>query len=271
MGLQHEGATPSFIWFLGFAGHIFTFIFIIEAILKFVAYGDTYFLNSWNKFDFVVVASSIFDLIINFLKNIDTDLSWLSTFTQLARVARIMRVTRILKLAGKDPGLQAILQTIQFSIPALFNVFVLLVIIFFMFSILGNFLFWEVRAGDVVNELKNFSDFGSSFLLLFALATGEDWNKVMYDCSRTAEDGCVPQLNCSSYTPYSFWYFYLLILVCSHVMLNLFILVIIQQFEHYYLPEDNLITVFQQDLNQFMVAWKSFTQKKYNCHKIKEI
>ena len=267
MGLQHEGATPSFIWFLGFAGHIFTFIFIIEAILKFVAYGDTYFLNSWNKFDFVVVASSIFDLIINFLKNIDTDLSWLSTFTQLARVARIMRVTRILKLAGKDPGLQAILQTIQFSIPALFNVFVLLVIIFFMFSILGNFLFWEVRAGDVVNELKNFSDFGSSFLLLFALATGEDWNKVMYDCSRTPPD-CIPNKTCGS--PMSYYYFYLLILICSHVMLNLFILVIIQQFEKYYLPKENRITLFKADLLNFMEVWKLYTLERYKCLRIKE-
>lgn len=105
MALQHEGAVPSFVWFLNFTGYIFTFIFIIEAILKFIAYGDTYFLNSWNKFDFVVVTSSIFDILINLLRNIDADLSWLSTFAQLARVARIMRVTRILKLAGKDPGL----------------------------------------------------------------------------------------------------------------------------------------------------------------------
>jgi hypothetical protein len=57
----------------------------------------------------VVVSSSIFDLLITFLDNIDADLSTLSSLTQLARIARILRVTRILKLAGKDPGLQAIL------------------------------------------------------------------------------------------------------------------------------------------------------------------
>lgn len=137
--------------------------------------------------------------------------------------------------------------------------FVLLILIFFMFAILGNFLFWDIVTGEVINELKNFSDFANSFLLLFALSTGEDWNKVMYDCSRTEEDSCVPGVDCSSYTPYSYWYFYFLILVCSHVMLNLFILVIIQQFEHYYLPKDNLISLFKQDLAQFMTAWKIFT------------
>lgn len=77
--------------------------------MKIVAYGDTYFLNAWNKFDFIVVASSIFDILIKMLERIEADLSWLSALTQLARVARIMRVTRILKLAGKYPGLQAIM------------------------------------------------------------------------------------------------------------------------------------------------------------------
>lgn len=34
-------------------------------------------------------------------------------------------------------------------------------------------------------DYKNFKNFYSSFVLLFALSTGEDWNKVMFDCSRT--------------------------------------------------------------------------------------
>lgn len=62
----------------------------------------------------------------------------------------------------------------------------------------------------------------------------------------------------------------LLVLVCSHVMLNLFILVIIQQFEKYYLPKENMITKFKNDLACFMKVWKELTQDRYRCHKIKE-
>lgn len=40
---------------------LFTFVFIIEATLKLIAYGMTYFDNSWNKFDFFVVFASIID------------------------------------------------------------------------------------------------------------------------------------------------------------------------------------------------------------------
>jgi len=62
----------------------------------------------------------------------------------------------------------------------------------------------------------------------------------------------------------------LLVLVCTHVMLNLFILVIIQQFEKYYLPQDNMITKFKIDQGRFMDVWAEFTMNKYNCKKIKE-
>jgi hypothetical protein len=67
-------------------------------------------------------------------------------------------------------------------------------------------------------------DFFNAFLLLFAISTGEDWNKVMYDCSRVPPD-CIPMKTCGS--SMAFVYFYMLVLTCSHVMLNLFILVII--------------------------------------------
>jgi hypothetical protein len=105
MSLVQENLTPSMTLFLEVSGWFFTAIFLVECVLKLTAYGKTYFNNSWNKFDFVVVSSSIFDLIITFLDTIDADLSTLSSLTQLARIARILRVTRILKLAGKDPGL----------------------------------------------------------------------------------------------------------------------------------------------------------------------
>ena len=150
----------------------------------------------------------------------------------------------MLRLAGKAEGLQAIIQTIMFSIPVLFNVFMLLMLIFFMFSILGVFMFGNIKSGEVIDDLKSFNNFFDAFLLLFAITTGEDWNKIMFDCSRTAPE-CVPGETCGM--KHAYVYFMAIILVCSYVMLNLFILVIIQQFEKYYLPTENMITLFKKD------------------------
>lgn len=72
-----------------------------------IAFGKSYFKNAWNKFDFFVVVSSILDLLMGLVG--DSQLEFMATGPQLARVLRVLRVTRILRLAGKAEGLQAIL------------------------------------------------------------------------------------------------------------------------------------------------------------------
>jgi hypothetical protein len=64
MALQYEGAPVALVNFLEFLNYIFSAIFFVEAFLKIIAYGDTYFEDGWNKFDFFVVISSILDILI---------------------------------------------------------------------------------------------------------------------------------------------------------------------------------------------------------------
>ena len=82
---------------------MFTAIFIIEAILKLIAYGDTYFNNSWNQFDFFVVFSSIIDVMMTLAGS--TALKGLDAAPQIGRVLRVLRVLRVVRLAGKAEGL----------------------------------------------------------------------------------------------------------------------------------------------------------------------
>lgn len=85
-------------------------------------------------------------------------------------------------------------------------------------------MFNGVKSGLAINEYKNFTVFDRSFLLLFSISTGEDWNRIMYDCSWTAPD-CIEGETCGS--EYAAVYFISFILLVTYVMLNLFILVII--------------------------------------------
>jgi len=59
------------------------------------------------------------------------------------------------------------------------------------------------------------------------------------------------------------------ILVITHIMLNLFILVIIQQFETYYVAEDNPIKIFTQNFDVFHDVWVK-TTNRFHCTKMKE-
>lgn len=110
------------------------------------------------------------------------------------------------------------------SVSSLFNVFILIMLIFFISAVLGNTMFYMVKEGDVIDEYKNFTNFHQSFSLLFSISTGEDWNRIMYDTMRLPPE-CDPEVNCGSgIAPVFFLTF---IMVVSNVMLNLFILVII--------------------------------------------
>ena len=67
MALYYEGQPSIYGGILDFSNYIFTAIFIIEAVCKIIAFGRSYLKNAWNKFDFFVVISSIFDIVLGML------------------------------------------------------------------------------------------------------------------------------------------------------------------------------------------------------------
>lgn len=139
------------------------------------------------------------------------------------------------------------------SVSSLINVFILLMLIFFIMAVLGNSLFYKVTEGEVIDEWKNFTNFHLSFELLFSISTGEDWNRIMYDCMNTSPD-CIEGKTCG--TDIAPIFFLSFILIVTHVMLNLFVLVIIQQFTKYYIDADNPRVRFETDFEGFKEAWR---------------
>ena len=139
MACTYEGQPGYWKTMLKITNYIFSAIFIVEAVLKLITFRKAYFYTTWNKFDFFVVTSSILDILLDFIGA--NKLKALSVGPQLARVLRVLRVSRVLRLAGKNEGLQALLMTIQMSVSSLLNVTLLLILIFFMFSVLGVFMF----------------------------------------------------------------------------------------------------------------------------------
>jgi hypothetical protein len=64
MAVFSEGMSNLVSTLLDFTNFGFTAVFIVEAALKIIAFGGSYLKNSWNKFDFFVVISSIFDVVL---------------------------------------------------------------------------------------------------------------------------------------------------------------------------------------------------------------
>ena len=220
-----------------------------------IAFRWHYFSSNLNNFDFFVVVSSLVEILLSLAATGTIEL--LRIGPQLARVLRILRVSRLLRLFNKFEGLQALIETIIFSVSNLLNVFLLLLLVFFIYAILGVFIFSDVKRGDVINDFVNFKNFGQAMLILLMIATGEDWNKIMFDTSRTPPD-CIQGETCG--TSIAPLYFISFIMICSFVLLNLFILIILQQFDKYYLPNDNVLKRFKNDLEIFKKNWHEFSK-----------
>ena len=62
-------------------------------------------------------------------------------------------------------------------------------------------------------------------------------------------------------------FFLSFILLVTHIMLNLFVLVIIQQFSKYYIEDDNPLARFEEDFEDFKIAWE-YDTARYHCTRV---
>jgi hypothetical protein len=177
----------------------------------------------WNKFDFFVVSASFLDIVMaNMSAN---SLKVIRVGPQLARIMRVMRVSRLFKLLNKYKVLQALIQTITFSLPSVMNAFALLALVYFIFSILAVFFFKAVTNGTQIDDYMNFTNFTQSMMMMLRLSTGEDWPIVMYDLMNTKDD-CIPEVNCG--TAWAPLFFIMFVLIQQYIMVDLFVLIILQ-------------------------------------------
>jgi len=111
-------------------------------------------------------------------------------------------------------------------------------LVYFIFAILGIFLFRGVVDGEIVSEEYNFTNFHMAMIMLFTLSTGEEWPTILHDVEKTEPD-CIEGKNCGSNL--SPLYFIVFVMLCTFIMLNLFVLIILQQFDLYYFADDNIL------------------------------
>ena len=237
---------------LDIVNYVFTGMFTLELILKLIAFASDFWNEAWNIFDFIIVFCSYIDIVFSSLGA--SSLRMLRIGPQLIRVLRVLRVSRLLRLVKKYKRLQDIMEIVQLCLPSMMNVFSLLALILFIYSVLGCYLFGDITTGDAINGFYNFSNFFLAFVLCLKMATGEDWNKFMFDCSRTTYS-CAAGMGCGN--PAAFIYFLSFKLVITFIMLNLFILIVLQLFDKFFISKENILSKFKEDFTVFQEAWKA--------------
>ncbi len=252
MAMLYEDASDAYTTALDIVNYIFTGIFTIELILKLIAFSTNFWYEAWNIFDFFIVICSYVDIVFSSMAS--GSLRMLRIGPQLIRVLRVLRVSRLLRLIKKYKRLQDIMEIIQLCLPSMMNVFSLLALVLFIYSVLGCYLFYDVSSGDAISDFYNFDNFGLAMILCLKISTGEDWNLFMFDCARTTTD-CTAGLGCGDAMAYV--YFLTFKLVVTFIMLNLFILIVLQLFDKFFINTENIISKFKEDFESFQEHWQA--------------
>ncbi|XP_054704944.1 voltage-dependent N-type calcium channel subunit alpha-1B isoform X3 [Grus americana] len=228
---------------------VFTSMFSMECVLKIIAFGVlNYFRDAWNVFDFVTVLGSITDILVTEIADNFINLSFL----------RLFRAARLIKLLRQGYTIRILLWTFVQSFKALPYVCLLIAMLFFIYAIIGMQVFGNIALDDEtsINRHNNFRTFLQALMLLFRSATGEAWHEIMLSC--LSNRACDPlsgltKNECGS--DFAYFYFVSFIFLCSFLMLNLFVAVIMDNFE--YLTRDSSI-LGPHHLDEFVRVWAEY-------------
>ena len=185
-------------------------IFIVEVVVKIIAEGKKpwrYFNDSWNIFDFIIVAAA-----------------FMPFGGGSVAILRLLRLLRVLKLVKALPKLQMLVGALLKSIPSMTYVSILLFLLFYIYAVAGVFFFSE-------NDPVHFGDLQTSMLSLFRIVTLEDWTDIMYinmfGCENYGYGDTMDQcVNSTAQSALSITYFVSFVLIGTMIFLNLFIGVI---------------------------------------------
>ncbi|NXM40554.1 CAC1S protein, partial [Gymnorhina tibicen] len=275
LGMQHYNQSAEMNYVSDILNVAFTILFTLEMVLKLMAFkAKGYFGDPWNVFDFLIVIGSIIDVI---LSEIDTILAPSGGLYCLgggcdgtdsddnSRVSitffRLFRVMRLVKLLSRGEGVRTLLWTFIKSFQALPYVALLIVMLFFIYAVIGMQMFGKIAMvdGTQINRNNNFQTFPQAVLLLFRCATGEAWQEILLDCSYGQR--CDPESDYAEGeeytcgTGFAYFYFISFYMLCAFLIINLFVAVIMDNFD--YLTRDWSI-LGPHHLDEFKRIWAEY-------------
>ncbi|XP_066173568.1 sodium channel protein type 5 subunit alpha-like [Sylvia atricapilla] len=241
---------------LGKINIMFVTIFTAECVLKLLALRQYYFSNAWNIFDLVVVIMSLVALL---LSSIGRAFEHFLPPT-LFRVIRLARIGRILRLIRGAKGIRTLLFALMMSLPALFNIGLLLFLVMFIYAIFGMANFAYVKMEDGIDDMFNFQTFANSILCLFQITTSAGWDGLLSPVLNTGPPFCDPNIRneigeCGK-PAIGIIYFVSYIIISFLIVVNMYIAVILENFNA--ATEESTEPLGEDDFDLFYEIWEKF-------------
>ncbi|XP_053619116.1 muscle calcium channel subunit alpha-1-like isoform X3 [Plodia interpunctella] len=272
LAMKYHNQPAEYSKALDMLNMIFTAVFALEFIFKLAAFRfKNYFGDAWNTFDFIIVLGSIIDIVVsqvNELKNQGSGLPRAHVVKESSipsiNFFRLFRVMRLVKLLSRGEGIRTLLWTFIKSFQALPYVALLILMLFFIYAVVGMQVFGKIAIDDETPITRNnhFQTFPQAILVLFRSATGEAWQDIMMGVSPEPDVKCDKNYDeegddgggsCGSVL--AFPYFISFYVLCSFLIINLFVAVIMDNFD--YLTRDWSI-LGPHHLDEFIRLWSEY-------------
>uniref|UniRef100_A0A671WLD6 Sodium channel protein n=1 Tax=Sparus aurata TaxID=8175 RepID=A0A671WLD6_SPAAU len=258
MMVETDEQSPQMEYILNNINLAFIIVFTIECLIKIVALRYYFFTVGWNIFDFVVVILSIVGIVLA-----DIIEKYFVSPT-LFRVIRLARIGRILRLIRGAKGIRTLLFALMMSLPALFNIGLLLFLVMFIYAIFGmaNFAYVKRQAG--IDDMFNFETFGNSMICLFQITTSAGWDSLLSPILNNSPEECNPHIpntgttvrgNCGN-PSVGITFFVTYIIISFLIVVNMYIAIILENFS--VATEESTEPLSEDDFEMFYEVWEKF-------------
>uniref|UniRef100_A0A671YFF1 Sodium channel protein n=1 Tax=Sparus aurata TaxID=8175 RepID=A0A671YFF1_SPAAU len=237
---------------------VFIVVFTTECLIKIIALRCYFFTVAWNIFDFVVIVLSIVGIVLA-----DIIEKYFVSPT-LFRVIRLARIGRVLRLIRAAKGIRTLLFALMMSMPALFNIGLLLFLVMFIYAIFGMANFAYVKKQDGVDDMFNFETFGNSMICLFQISTSAGWDNLLSPIMASSPDECDVNFvntgtnargNCGS-PSMGIAFFVSYIIISFLIVVNMYIAIILENFS--VATEESTEPLSEDDFEMFYEVWEKF-------------
>ncbi|CAG0897066.1 unnamed protein product [Darwinula stevensoni] len=271
---------------LYYMDRVFTIVFALEMLIKWLALGfNTYFHNAWCWLDFIIVMMK-YKLRFKIKRISRPQVSLINLTASLVGAGRIqafktmrtLRALRPLRAMSRMQGMRVVVNALVQAIPSIFNVLLVCLIFWLIFAIMGVQMFagkfykcvdkeGAVVSVELVNNRSecgfknytwvnskiNFDNVLQAYLSLLQVATWKGWIEIMNDAIDSRGENMQPSREANIYM---YLYFVFFIVLGSFFTLNLFIGVIIDNFNE---QKKKMSILLRGSLEMFMTD----DQKKY--------
>lgn len=190
-----EPGSPTFDTLM-LVNEAFYLVFLAELVLRIASYGRrpwNFFRSGWNVFDFIVIGAALIPAV-----------------RAQAEVIRLLRLARIVRLLRFLPDARVLIATMGKALPPVFSMIVLVVLILFIYGMIGVVVFGEALPDE-------WGTIGAAMMTLFILLTLENFPTYLEQAQEV--------------TPYASIFFLSYVLIAAFVVLNLVLGIVIGSME----------------------------------------